>query len=160
MAITIDGKTYRNLQEQVAANTNDIAYLKATSVDRYTNEEIDEKLAQKQDTLDKVYIHRFIIEDSTYNLKMSFWLKLPNNLPIEDLDELLNAFITHYSSEGIVGASGFIYYSSIAGIINYIYIDEGDIGIMTQDITDGSENTYIIPSSATIKDVVETIIGG
>ncbi len=160
MAITIDGKTYRNLQEQVAANTNDIAYLKATTVDRYTNEEVDEKLAEKQDTLDKVYIHRFIIEDSTYNLKMNFWLKLPTNLPIEDLDELKNVFITYYSSEGKVGASGFIYYSSTAGIINYIYDDEGDIGIMTQDITDGTENTYVISSSATIYDVVETIIGG
>lgn len=28
MAIEIDGKIYRNLQEQVAANTNDIAELK------------------------------------------------------------------------------------------------------------------------------------
>ena len=30
MAIEIDGKIYRNLQEQVAANTNDIAELKKT----------------------------------------------------------------------------------------------------------------------------------
>ena len=47
MAIEIDGRVYRNLQEQVAKNTDDIKLLKETSVDRYTNEEIDEKFQEK-----------------------------------------------------------------------------------------------------------------
>lgn len=48
--ITINGKEYRNLQEQVQKNMEDIAYLKETPiVDAYSKEEADDKFATKNE---------------------------------------------------------------------------------------------------------------
>lgn len=168
MAITIDGKTYRNLQEQVAKNTDDIKLLKETSVDRYSNEEIDEKFQEKltagfgltisDNTIskDKQYIHRISIENSTQKYFCNFWIKTEDNTPIADMHELAMLISSYYSTQSIA-ASGIIIYNNAVYFIRNVYDDQGAIGATAYDSSFEEESFTLSSTGATINDLVETI---
>lgn len=168
MAIEIDGKVYRNLQEQVAKNTDDIKLLKETSVDRYTNEEIDEKFQEKltagfgltisDNTIskDKQYIHRISILNTTDKYFVNFWIKTDSNTPIDNISDLIEIINTNYSSNAI-GASGLFIYNATAYSIANVYIDDDSLGITAYD-SDLDEQSFTVASIGnTINDLVETI---
>lgn len=104
--IEVNGKQYRNLQEQVLKNQEDIALLKSKVPypdEFYTKEECDEKFQPLE------YIHNVTL---SFETSINVWyvnLKIKNDsdTPFTSPDEVLESLYDNYGSSNRLPASGY-----------------------------------------------------
>ena len=108
MAIEINGKIYRNLQEQVQKNKDDIEELQESTIDAYSKEEADDKFATKSDLYGDFYTRdqaddRFPTE-THMNLLLGYKqdrLTAGTNISIDENNVISSAGNTYTAGNGI-----------------------------------------------------------
>jgi hypothetical protein len=135
--IEVDGKVYRNLQEQVLENQKDIKNLQDNT---YNKEEIDDALEEKADVSDvydkttadatfqtiagmsnyalKDYIHQITLYNDNYassGLHCFLTFNIRNNVstPYTTAGQVYNALIAAYGENKFIGGSGYYQYQSV-----------------------------------------------
>jgi len=134
MSVEINGKIYRNLQEQVAENMNDIKALETnveeldTNVDNlitavegkadastvYTKTESDEKfqtIAGMSEYAKKDYVHQITLYNDNYTsgLHCFLILNIKNNVSTAytTANQVYNALIAAYGENKVIGGNGY-----------------------------------------------------
>lgn len=131
MAIEIYGKIYRNLQEQVAANTKEI-----------------ENLSRKK------YKHNIVITHATYKLSFSF--ENYSSEKITTHEELYNAFYEKYGNN-LIEASGAYKSGSDTHIVYAVGKSDSLSALAARvfTITGSSTASFLFYGSTTLDDYVE-----
>ena len=159
--IEVDGKVYRNLQEQIKKNMDDITLLKSKVPypdEFYTKAECDELFQPLG------YIHNVTLsfETSVNAWYISFKIKNDSNTPFASASEVIESLYNNYGTSNKIPASG--YEITIDGEVTtlnpilYVKADnQTNIAVTIFSISNIGEESATI-SKSTFEQVVDQVL--